>query len=720
MNTQLDFATIKSQANFESIVVQTLDSRTMRRNGNEIRANCPFKMHEKPNGFSANIAKEFWQCFSCEEGGDLIKFIEKINQLSIKDAAVFIKEQSGNSVIVHQSTQETSYTDQEIIDTWNNASLQGNDTYFIHRSLTPPSSAKFGKNPKEFYSTMIPFQDIQGNFKGILSLKQKDKFNYYIKGNVVKFMLLGELQETGDLFIGEGIATVQTAWEAFSRKIPAIAVGSWANMRPVLYEITTTYPKLKLIILLDLDKKDKIENIRASYPHAICLLPKFQSNKMNLKDFNDIISKEHLPLTAVYEQVQDGISQARNTTIKSSVEAKSFEQASTAQEKTDQYATITDSSDLIEPNSIVDNIDYSIQTADQLIDDQNVRRMFYQGKEFIGLPQRTLPKLDEFLSGLHDFIIFAAAPNVGKTALTIQLMMDVIANNSNTCGVFVSFEMSRNIVMDRIRCYLAKVTYKKLLFGELQNDGSYYTQEEQERLDSSEEQFRLIGKNILILNSKYDGEISIDTILQKLTVLKQKSNSKQAIIIVDYLQVFPISEAEMSKLKGDLAVDRHRVTQILKLRETLGNDPLIVIAEARKPTTTEKSWAGSIADISGAARIGYSCDAGVLLNTISDDELGEKISGNKEDGEKWRELLSLNGQAILGLTIDKARDGMEKGYILLIFHFQKNRFEETTWPKIKVIISILQPKYESQQTNIKSTSNSKSAPMKNESLLTIL
>ena len=51
MNTQLDFAVIKSQANFESIVVQALESRTMRRNGNEIRANCPFRIHKKKNGF---------------------------------------------------------------------------------------------------------------------------------------------------------------------------------------------------------------------------------------------------------------------------------------------------------------------------------------------------------------------------------------------------------------------------------------------------------------------------------------------------------------------------------------------------------------------------------------------------------------------------------------------------------------------------------------------
>ncbi len=338
MNSQQDFAVIKSQANFEAIILQALGNIPIRYNGDEIRANCPFKLHKKQNGFSANIAKSVWHCFSCEESGDLIKFIEKINKLSTKDAAGFIQEQSGNSTIVHRPAQEKSYTDQDVIDTWNNASSQGNDTYFRHRNLTPPPNAQFGKNPKEFYSTLMPVQTINNEFKGFvcLNINSPCKYNYFIKDDTVKFMLLGDIQETGDLFIGEGIATVQTVWEAFDRKIPAIAVGSWINMIPVLHELTTTYPQLKLIILLDRDKKDKIESMRTSYPHAICLLPKFQSSKMNRKDFNDIISKEHQPLAVVHDQITDAIAQTQSSTIKPAIETEIFEQLSTTQEKTEQ------------------------------------------------------------------------------------------------------------------------------------------------------------------------------------------------------------------------------------------------------------------------------------------------------------------------------------------------------------------------------------------------
>jgi len=537
MNTQLDFAVIKSQANFESIVVQALESRTMRRNGNEIRANCPFRIHKKKNGFSANIAKEFWQCFSCEEGGDLIKFIEKINQISTKDAAICIREQSGKSNIIHQTPQEKSYTDQNVIDCWNNASSQGNDTYFLHRNLTPPPNARFGKNPKKFYSTLMPFQDIKGNFKGILSLTAKDKFNYYIKSDEVKFMLLGELQETGNLFVGEGIATVQTAWEAFDRKISAVAVGSWVNMIPVLDELTIVYPQLKLIILLDLDKKDKVENIRTSYPNAICILPQFQSNKMNLKDFNDIISKEHQPLTEIYNQIQNGTSQVQSTTIKPAVEVELFEKLSTPQEKLkiDQTSPISSAFNyLLTPNSEA-----------KLIEDINFASKGITTGYKIG-------EIDLIFPG-GAISVIAAPTSHGKTTTLINFCLSTINENLEKNAYFFSYEESEaSILTSFINTFVSKGYHdlnivKSLSKNNKRSIESYFRGENKFITKDLESSFT-VAKNYffkeLIDTKKLKviySDMSIEKLVESITFIK-KNDPKVGIIYIDYIQLIRLSK----------------------------------------------------------------------------------------------------------------------------------------------------------------------------------
>jgi replicative DNA helicase len=354
-----------------------------------------------------------------------------------------------------------------------------------------------------------------------------------------------------------------------------------------------------------------------------------------------------------------------------------------------------------------DNIEDNIQTADQLIDDQDARRMLYQGKEFMGLPQRTLPKLDDLLSGLRKFIVLAAAPNVGKTAMSIQLVVDVIQKNDDACAIFMSLEMSRNDIMDRIRCYLASITWKQLYFGKLNsNDKGFYTREEQKQLDESKKILQTIGNRILILDDKCCKDISALTIKTKIEQLKKKSRCEKAIVVIDYLQVFPVSETELLKLRTENDIDRHRISQIIMLRDILQDDPLIVIAEARKPSGAEKAWGVSMADILGSSRTAYACDAGMLLNQMSDDELSKELGISKDNCSDVRDQLKQKGQTIVKLTIDKARDGMQKGNILIMFHFLQNKFEEVSWMDIKTRIEIPLMINNKKDATVKQNSNS--------------
>lgn len=327
-----------------------------------------------------------------------------------------------------------------------------------------------------------------------------------------------------------------------------------------------------------------------------------------------------------------------------------------------------------------------VLTANHLLENQEQRLSKYRGKEFIGICQKTLPTLDNYLLGLRKFILLAAAPNIGKTALTIQLGIDIVNNNEKTCLLYVSLEMSREDIIDRMRCYLTPMTYKKLYFGSIKenNNKGWYTEDEENDLSASKNKLETIGNRILILDDECCPNITIDTILSHAHELKNKTDCQSIIVIIDYLQVLPIPET--MKLRSDNDADRYRLDQIKKLRIALGNDPLIVISEARKPSSAGK-WASSIADILGSVRTAYNIDAGLLLNTLSDEELAEGLEPKTTEKDRKyaniRKTLADKGIAIVEMTIDKGRDGMQKGTILLEYYFQENRFAETSWDKIK-------------------------------------
>lgn len=667
-----NFEEVKSKANIKNVLHDGLELNT-KESGNEFKTDCPFEKHSKSkNPFSINQTTGAWTCFACEDkksGPHIINLVEKIKKFSFPEAIKYVEKYSNITTNSFQPTlkiskttqkKEPSYSPQNVINSWNNAIyfsndlLKKEDTYFRYKKLTPPNNAKFGQNPYNHKSTLMPFQDIHGTFKGFICLSQSGKYNF-ITDDSIKFMLLGQLKNDDCFYIGEGIATVQTVWEATNQIYPAIAVGGWHNMLPTLQEITSNYPNLTPIVLLDLDKKNKTTEIINVNSKAICISPRFKTTDQKLKDFNDLLSKEGHTMETIQEQVENAIQVIHEKT-------KIIEAAQKTELKEEE----------------------KLITADLLIQDQEDRLAKYKGKDFLGIPQKTIPTLDKMLSGLRKYILLSAGPNVGKTALVIQLAIDTIQNNTNVCAIFLSLEMSREEILDRIKCYLAKITYNTLCFGSIKNkNNEWYSKEEQTRLDNANKIMETICKRLLILDEKNDSNITTEKILDYISKLKKQTNCQRVICVIDYLQLFPIPKN--SKFHSDLGEDKYRVSQIKKLTHALEDDPLIVISESKKPSGTEK-WGGNLSDIMGSSRIAYSGNAITFLNNISDEELEEIIKKTKIkntiDSSSIQEELSKKGQVITKFTIAKGRDGMQKGHIVLLYHFFENRFEETTIEKI--------------------------------------
>jgi len=53
--------------------------------GGSMKGLCPFHDERSPS-FNVTPARGFWHCFGCGEGGDVISFVQKIDQLSFTEA----------------------------------------------------------------------------------------------------------------------------------------------------------------------------------------------------------------------------------------------------------------------------------------------------------------------------------------------------------------------------------------------------------------------------------------------------------------------------------------------------------------------------------------------------------------------------------------------------------------------------------------------------------
>ena len=61
--------------------------------GNSFWGRCPFH-HEKTASFSINAVEQFYYCFGCHKGGNVITFIMEVESLDFYDAVKFLAERA--------------------------------------------------------------------------------------------------------------------------------------------------------------------------------------------------------------------------------------------------------------------------------------------------------------------------------------------------------------------------------------------------------------------------------------------------------------------------------------------------------------------------------------------------------------------------------------------------------------------------------------------------
>jgi len=81
---------LKSKCNIVSVISKYV---TLQKKGKTYWACCPFH-HEKTPSFAVNENEQFYHCYGCGESGDLIKFVQKYENMSFVEAVKFIAKEN--------------------------------------------------------------------------------------------------------------------------------------------------------------------------------------------------------------------------------------------------------------------------------------------------------------------------------------------------------------------------------------------------------------------------------------------------------------------------------------------------------------------------------------------------------------------------------------------------------------------------------------------------
>jgi DNA primase len=97
-----DIAVVRERSAIDEVIGEYLQLRNA--GGGSLKGLCPFH-DEKTPSFNVTPGRGLWYCFSCNEGGDVIKFVERIDSLSFPEAVEHLAARAGIELRYEQGGQ---------------------------------------------------------------------------------------------------------------------------------------------------------------------------------------------------------------------------------------------------------------------------------------------------------------------------------------------------------------------------------------------------------------------------------------------------------------------------------------------------------------------------------------------------------------------------------------------------------------------------------------
>lgn len=286
---------------------------------------------------------------------------------------------------------------------------------------------------------------------------------------------------------------------------------------------------------------------------------------------------------------------------------------------------------------------------------------------WLGLRLPTFKQLDKRLCGLRGLILLGAAPGVGKTQLTIQLGIDAM-QDPKVGLVYLSLEMPSSDLTTRLLALAAGLPYRKLRLGDqgvaAETDGLKFSSHDRAELAKAVKDLKTTSSRMVMYSmadigtmkatsedpSRWYGRLS--TLIQE---AKERLKVERLFVVVDNLQAILVEPPHGGAWSGDMERDRLIIEGLSRLQQET-NEAILVISEVGKGQFKDADGMG---DLLGTGRNAYRADVVMLMSrayVLVDPQDKSKKKEKKYDSHK------------LTLTIDKGRDGVERGVVDLTWN----------------------------------------------------
>lgn len=208
-------------------------------------------------------------------------------------------------------------------------------------------------------------------------------------------------------------------------------------------------------------------------------------------------------------------------------------------------------------------------------------------------------EFDQITNGLQnsDLILLAARPGVGKTSFSMNIVVNAATEQNKKCAVF-SLEMSREQLMQRAICSLAKVSMAKALNGTMNTD-------EWKRVWTATKKLEQSGL--------YVDDSSLTTpadVLTKCRRLKAKENID--LIMIDYVQLMSSGSGRKDQNRQN---EVSEISRNLKITAKELNVPIIALSQLSRnvESNTRKDHRPMLSDLRDSGAIEQDADIVLFL-----------------------------------------------------------------------------------------------------------
>jgi len=480
---------------------------------NHVRDCCPIHRGGNPTSLSISQQKKCFKCHSCSAEGSLIDLYGLSVGLDLKGDFPKILEKLASLTNYHQDgmnfdsqTMQAFHRKNTPVKTekgvaedfsflqevWDRSKEDGDHPYLKKKKIENCPGVRFGKDEKGNDSIVVPYRDIDGELRGIQYINLDGK--YWHKGSKTTgcFFGFGSVDENGDLYVAEGVATAMTVFEALGSLTAVLSVGSKVSIPSVVDALKGRYPNLKIIVALDIGAEDVMSKVNFPVKYYS---PSFDGMEWEQgkdpNDFNDLVSVCGQSLTVVKEQLENITNDQTNS----------------------QYC--------FEKNS------------------ESQLGEYYQNLQpgiKIGF---TIDTENDFELATGALTTLAAPTGHGKTLVSAAMTLEAVLRNDIQAMFFTLEERPEPIILRLLNCYckmeLSKNNTRSLEYFYRTKSDEYISKDVRDAFHKKRKEFfsNIVDSGKILIHAGYNSHQEMEKGMTELL----KQHPKVKLVVIDYVQL---------------------------------------------------------------------------------------------------------------------------------------------------------------------------------------